>query len=345
MELKAFLREVTLQRGLPGDERPVAEWVAGRFSEYCDEVRVDAMHSVVGRIRGEGPRLAFVAHLDEIGLMVTNIEEDGSLRLGQVGGIDPRILPGMRLTVFGRETLPGIVGAKAPHLLSEAERGKAQKLEDLYVDLGLPAARVKELVRVGDQMQLEHRFTELKNERVASKTLDDRCCVAILYRAMQMLKDLRPQADLYFIASSQEEVGGRGAMTSAFHTEPDMAMVLDVGFAHQPGCDRETTRNPDAPLVTVGPYLNPVLTGKLEGIAKKIKVGLQKEVANRGTGTDTDEVSASRSGVPSVLIGVPVKNMHTAVEVLDLEALDEAARLVAHFAAAAQASWEEELWN
>lgn len=345
MEIKAFLQEVTTRRGLPGDEGPVAQWVAERFSEYCDEVKVDAMHSVVGRIKGEGPRLAFVAHLDEVGLMVTNIEEDGSLRLGQVGGIDPRILPGMRLKVFGLETLPGIVGAKAPHLLSQEERSKAQTLGDMYVDLGLAPDKVKELVRVGDQVQLEQRFVDLKNGRVASKTLDDRCCVAILYRAMQLLEGLKHQADLYFIASSQEEVGGRGAMTSAFHTEPDMAMVLDVGFAHQPGCDREVTRNLDAPLNTVGPYLNPVLTKKLEDIAKQIKVSLQKEVAPRGTGTDTDEVSASRSGVPSVLIGVPVRNMHTAVEVLDLSALEEAARLVAHFAAAARTAWEEELWN
>ena len=213
------------------------------------------------------------------------------------------------------------------------------------MDLGLPAEQVKALVSIGDQVQLEHRFTELKNGRVAAKSLDDRCCVAILYRAMEHLKGLRHQADLYFIASSQEEVGGRGAMTAAFHTEPDMAMVLDVGFAHQPGCDRDETRKLDAPLVTVGPYLNPVLTKKLEEIAREIKVELQKEVAHRGTGTDTDEVAASRSGVPSVLIGLPVRNMHTTVELLDLAALEEAARLVAHFAARACAAWEEELWN
>ncbi len=345
MEIKAFLQEITRKRGLSGDEGPVAHWVAERFQEYCDEVKMDKMSSVVGRIKGEGPKLAFVAHLDEIGLMVIKVEDDGSLRLGQVGGVDPRILPGMRLTVFGKERLPGIVGAKAPHLLSAEERNKAHKLSDLYVDLGLPAEQVKALVSIGDQVQLEHRFTELKNGRVAAKSLDDRCCVAILYRAMEHLKGLRHQADLYFIASSQEEVGGRGAMTAAFHTEPDMAMVLDVGFAHQPGCDRDETRKMDAPLVTVGPYLNPVLTKKLEEIAREIKVELQKEVAHRGTGTDTDEVAASRSGVPSVLIGLPVRNMHTTVELLDLAALEEAARLVAHFAARACAAWEEELWN
>ncbi len=345
MEIKAFLREVTVKRGLSGDEGPAAQWVAERFADYCDEVKIDAMHSVVGRIRGDGPKLAFVAHLDEVGLMVVKIEEDGCLRVGEVGGVDPRILPGMRLTVFGKEILPGIVGAKAPHLLSAAERDKAQKLEDIYVDLGLPADKVKALVRVGDQVQLEHRFTELKNDRVSSKTLDDRCCVAILYRAMQILKGLKHQADLYFIASSQEEVGGCGAMTSAFHTEPDMAMVLDVGFAHQPGCDREHTLDIGKPLITKGPYLNPVLTRKLEEVAGRVKVEVQKEVANRGTGTDTDAVAASRAGVPCVLIGIPVKNMHTAVEVLDMNALEEAARLVAHFAAACEASWEEELWN
>ncbi|MGI6694730.1 MAG: M20/M25/M40 family metallo-hydrolase [Christensenellales bacterium] len=345
MEIKAFLREVTAKRGLSGDERPVAQWVAERFKEHCDEVKIDAMNSVVGRIKGEGPRLAFVAHLDEVGLMVIKIEEDGCLRLGQVGGIDPRILPGMRLTVYGKETLPGIVGAKAPHLLSADEKNKALKLTDIYVDLALPVEKVRELVRVGDQVQLEHRFTELKNDRVSSKTLDDRCCVAILYRAMELLQGLKHQADLYFIASSQEEVSSLGAMTSAFNTEPDMAMILDVGFAHQPGCDREHTQGIDKPLVTVGPYLNPVLTKKLEEVAKRINVELQKEVSPRGTGTDTDAVAASRAGVPCVLIGIPVKNMHTAVEVLDLNTLEEAARLVAHFAAACEDSWEEELWN
>ena len=209
MQTEDFLREVTAVRGLSGDEGPVAAFVADAFRPLCDEVRIDAMNNVIARSRGSGPRVVFCAHMDEIGLMVVKVEEDGSLRLGSVGGVDPRILPGQRVTVFGARPLPGVIGAKAPHLLSEEERRKNYRREDLYADVGFPPAKVRELVQVGDQVQLEHRFTRLQNGRVAVKTCDDRACVAMMLEAARLLTGMKHEADLYFLAACQEEVGSR----------------------------------------------------------------------------------------------------------------------------------------
>ena len=142
MHTEDFLQEITRIRGLSGDEGLVSEYVSAQFAPFADEVRTDSLYSVIAHKKGKGPKVAFFAHIDEIGLMVVRIEDDGCLRLGNVGGVDPRILPGQRVTVCGREALPGVIGAKAPHLLSDEERKKNYRREDLYVDLGFPAEKV-----------------------------------------------------------------------------------------------------------------------------------------------------------------------------------------------------------
>ena len=235
MRTEDFLRQVTALPGLSGNEGEVARFIAKAFRPYCDEVTIDPLNSVIGHIMGNGPKVMLCAHLDEIGLMVSDIEKDGSLRMRSVGGVDPRILPGMRVTVYGRERLMGVIGAKAPHLLSAADREKNYAREDLYVDLGMSAQRVRDLVQIGDCIALEGGFTKLLNDRYASKTIDDRGCVAVLLRTMEALQRIDTQADLYFVASCQEEVGSIGAMTSAYGIYPDFAVALDVNHAKTPG--------------------------------------------------------------------------------------------------------------
>lgn len=345
MKTVDFLREITRLRGLSGDEGIVSAFVAKQFEPYCDEVTVDVMHNVIARKKGPGKKVMFAAHLDEIGLMVVKIEDDGSIRMGQVGGVDPRILPGQRVTVFGREPLLGIIGAKAPHLLSEAERGKNYNREDLHVDLGLPVKRVKELVQIGDQIQLEHRFTELKNNRIAVKTCDDRACVAMMFDALKRLQNIRHDADLYFVATAQEEVGSRGARTSAFALEPDYAVALDVCHADTPGAPQGRTMKLNSLVASMGPYLHPVLRGKLMDVAKENNITLQTAVVPRYTSTDADDIGAARDGIPTVLLELPLKYMHTTVELLDGNLLGEGGRLLAQFAAAVKEDWEDELWT
>ena len=345
MQTEQFLREATAIPGLSGNEEAVANYVAEQFRPYCDEVRVDALYSVIGRIRGRGPKVMLCAHLDEIGLIVSRIEKDGALRMGSVGGVDPRILPGMRVTVYGRETLAGVVGAKAPHLLSKADKKKNYGWDDLYIDLGMDGERVRALVNVGDCVQLERGFTPLLNGRFATKTADDRACVAILLRTMQRLQKTDTTADLYFVASSQEEVGSYGATTSAFGIDPDFAVALDVTHARTPGAPELETFKIESPTIAKGPFLHPFLRKKLEEAAKAERVEFQEEIVPRYTWTDADDIEIVRSGVPAALLSLPVRYMHTAVETFDMNALEETARLLAAFCANVDDTWRDALWT
>nr|SIP63193.1 Deblocking aminopeptidase (EC 3.4.11.-) [uncultured bacterium] len=345
MQTEEFLKKAASIPGLSGHEQAVAQFIADAFRPFCDEVRVDQLNSVIGHIKGQGPRVMICAHLDEIGLMVSRIEKNGALRICSVGGVDPRILPGMRVTVYGREPLPGVIGAKAPHLLTAAERRKNYKEEDLYVDLGMSAEHVQEMTAIGDCIALEGGYTELLNGRRAGKTMDDRSCVAILLRAMEMLQRVDTCADLYFVASCQEEVGGYGAMTTAFGIEPDFGVVLDVTHAKTPGTPEDEAFDLDAPTAAKGPYINPFLSEKLCGVARENNIRLQDEIVPRYTYTDLDDVEIVRGGVPSVLISLPLRYMHTSVETLDLHALNECARLLAAFCAAVEPSWRDALWT
>jgi endoglucanase len=259
--------------------------------------------------------------------------------------VDPRILPGQRVTVFGVKTLRGVVGAKPPHLLTAGDRKKNYQREELYVDVGFPPDKVREWVRLGDQVQLEHRYVELLNGRAAVKTCDDRACVAAMYHALKMLEGQPHAADLYFVASSQEEVGGRGAGTGAFALEPDFAVALDVCHADTPGAPQGETLKIDFPAVGMGPYLHPVLREKLLEVAREHNVQVQHEVMPRSTGTDADKIGVSRGGVPTALLELPLKYMHTTVETLDTGSLKECGRLLARFAAAVSPAWEDELWT
>ncbi len=345
MQLEEFLRTACALPGLTGNELAVAEHVAAAFRPYADEVKIDRLNNVFAHIRGEGPKVLFCAHLDEIGLMVVKIEEDGTLRMGNVGGVDPRILPGMRVTVWGREKLLGVIGAKAPHLLSEEDRARNYKREDLYIDLGMSADKVRSLVQVGDLVALEARFVRLQNGRVATKTADDRACVAMLLGAMQRLQGLKARADLYFAATCQEEIGSYGAAMAAFGVEPDYAVALDVCHARTPGAPELRTKKLDSLSASMGPFIHPMLRRKLMEVAKENNIEVQTSVVPRATSTDADSINIQRGGVPTVLLELPLKYMHTTVELIDLHTLEEGARLLAHFAAAVSPEWEDELWS
>lgn len=350
MDVKKVLAEATATLGVSGHEADVAAYFAEQFRPLVDEVQVDAMYNVIAHKKGNGPRIMLCAHLDEIGLMVTKIEEDGSVRIGSVGGVDPRILPGSRVWVHGRHAdgsrakLFGTVGALPPHLMSAEDRANNYKMDKLHVDLGMSGDRVRELVHVGDLVTFNAPFTELANQQVAAKSLDDRACVAILLRAAERLQRLVCDADVYFVCSSQEEVGGKGAMTSSFGIDPDCAVVLDVDFALTPGCGPDVACPLDAMVVTHGPYIQPKLNQRLIDCARAHNVKLTQTVAGRSTGTDADDISISRAGIPTVLLSLPEKYMHTSVETISLDTLEEGARLLAHFVSELDAGWEEDLW-
>ncbi len=344
MDIQKVLAQSAALLGPSGQEMQVADYFARQFRPFVDEVTVDAMFNVIAHKKGTGPRVMLCAHMDEIGMMVTRIEEDGAIRLGNVGGVDPRILPASRVWVHGREKLFGTVGALPPHLLTAEERQKNYTADNLFVDVGLPGDRVKELVHIGDLVTFNVPFTELLNGQVASKTMDDRACVSILLLAAERLARLHCDADVFFVGSTQEEVGSRGAMTAAFAIDPDLAVALDVDHATIPGSKPDTTVDGDCLCVSVGPYLQPRLVDRLMACAREHHVKLQTAVSARYTYTDADDVSLSRAGVPTVLLSLPLKYMHTSVETIDLQAMQEGGRLIAHFLSELDAGWEDDLW-
>lgn len=346
MTAEEFLRQVTAIPGVTGNERPAAEYIAEAFRPYADEVRITPLNSVIAHKKGPGPKVMICAHLDEIGMMVSKIEEDGCLRLQRVGGVDPRVLPGMRVRVCAQEgVLLGVVGATPPHLLREAERKSNYTFDNLFVDLGMDADQVRRRVRVGDTVCFEARYAALRNGRIATKTADDRACVAIMLEAAKRLQSLRHGADLYFVATCQEEIGSYGALTAGFEVNPDYGVAFDVCHAHTPGAPANSTSSIDSLVASKGPYIQPFLVKKLEEAAKNNGIGLQIAIDNRDTATDADELGTVRAGVPTVLLSLPIKYMHTNVETLDLHALTEGARLLAHYLADVSAGWEEQLWT
>lgn len=346
MKTDEFLRQVTALPGVTGNERAAAEFIAKAFESFVDEVEITPLNSVIAHKKGRGPKVMICAHLDEIGMMVSKIEKDGCLRMQSVGGVDPRVLPGMRVKVYGKdEVLMGVVGATPPHLMKEADRKNNYTFETLFVDLGLPACEVEKKVRIGDNVCFESRYVELKNGRVSSKTVDDRGCVAIMLRAAQRLQKMHHDADLYFVATCQEEIGSYGAMTAGFQVDPDFGVAFDVCHAETPGAPRQYTNKIDSLVTSKGPFLHPYLVKKLEECARENNVQLQVSIDPRWTATDADDLSLVRNGVPTVLLSLPLKYMHTNVETFDMHALEEGGRLLAHYLSAMDASWEEELWN
>ena len=346
MKTEDFLREVTALPGVTGNERAAADYIAQAFQPYVDEVRVTSLNCVVAHKKGPGPKVLVCAHLDEIGMMVSRIEEDGSLRLQSVGGVDPRVLPGMRVRVYARDQmLLGVVGATPPHLLREADRKNNYTWETLYVDLGMSPEQVRSRVRPGDTVCFEARYVELKNGRVATKTADDRACVAIMLAAAERLTGMRHEADVYFVATCQEEIGSYGALVSGFDLAPDFGVAFDVCHADTPGAPRNSTSKITSLVTSKGPFLNPFLVKKLEETAKDNGIELQVAVDPRYTATDADDLSITRAGVPTALLSLPIKYMHTNVETLDMRALTEGARLLALYLAQMERSWEDELWN
>ena len=346
MKLDGFLRTVTALPGVTGNERVAAEYIAEAFRPFVDEVQITPLNCVIAHKKGPGPKVMICAHLDEIGMMVAKIEKDGALRLQRVGGVDPRVLPGMRVRVYAKDgVLTGVVGHKPAHLQTPAEKDGNYTFDTLFVDLGLPADEVKKLVRVGDSVCFEARYVELMNGQVACKTADDRGCVAIMLGAAERLVRMRHEADLYFVATCQEEIGSYGAMTAGFEVYPDFGVAFDVCHATTPGAPPLSTSKPESLVASKGPFLHPYLESKLEEAAKENGVELQTAIDASDTATDADELALVRDGVPTVLLSLPLKYMHTNVETFDMHALTEGARLLAEYLASVQKSWEEALWN
>jgi putative aminopeptidase FrvX len=344
MEIKEFLTELIAVPGISGYEKCVAQLISQAFNPYCHDVKTDSFYNVYGQKmgNGHGPKIMIAAHMDEIGLMVTDIDEKGFIRFTNIGGVDPRILLAQEVEVHGKENIFGVIGAKPPHLQRRGEASRATEIKDMAIDVGLPFDNVKELVSIGDIITFRSPLTPLKGQFISGKSLDDRAGVAVLLEAMKELDDLRFSADVYFVATVQEEVGVRGATISAYQLAPDIGIAIDVTHGDTPDAAKDDTFAMDkGPVIGIGPNMHPRLTQKLMDIGTEYGIDYMTEVAPGPTGTDARSIQISRCGVPTVLLEIPLRYMHTTVETLNLNNIKQAARLLARFIASLKEDWEE----
>jgi putative aminopeptidase FrvX len=333
---KSTLIELLESHGGPGFEEAVAAKCVEAFREYTDDVHIDKMGNVIAVVRGEGegphPKILLSAHIDEIALVVTKIEKGGFLRVWQAGGFDPRTLVGQEVVVHGKQTLRGIVGSKPPHLTSPEERSKAAPLEDLFIDVAMPEERVRELVNVGDRVTLHRETMELLNNRISGKALDNRTSVAVILECLRLLKPLRHVADVYAVASVQEEVGVRGATTVGYGVNPDIGIAIDVTFADMPGQDPDFRyKIGGGPAITMGPNIHPKVFKGLRDTAVEHHIPYQIELSQGPTGTDARAFQITREGIACGLVGIAIRYMHCSVETGSYDDIVETGRLLAHY--------------
>jgi putative aminopeptidase FrvX len=338
-----FLHRLLTATGPSGHETAPAQVWRDGCAAFSEHVSGDLVGSSVARVPGtaDGPTLVIVGHIDEIGLHISHIDDEGQLRFGQVGGWDPLVLVGQRVRLLTRDgPLPGVIGRKPIHLLKEDDRKQAPELKDLHIDIGAKDGdEARRLVRIGDVAVVDVEPVEYPNDRVVSRALDNRVgCYVAAEAARLVAEQGGAPGDVLALAVAQEETSFAGSRTSAFAIEPDLAIVVDVTFAtDQPGIELgPMTKHPlgSGPVIARGTTLHPKLFDLLHDAAERDQIPFTLESLGRGTGTDADAIHLSRSGVPTGLVSVPLRYMHSPVEMVAVDDIAGAARLIAAFAMA-----------
>lgn len=334
MNTSEYLKILDSKFGVSGNENAIRSSVKELFSRFCDEVSTDTLGNVIGIKKGKkssAPSLMIEAHMDELGFMVSSITEEGSIKFVTIGGFDPKVLPGTEVTVWGKEKLFGVIGAKPPHLITD--RSKAPKLNELCVDVGFPKEITNSLVSVGDIITINTSYTELSGSVVAARCIDDRGGLAVIMKTLELLSGFELDNDIIAVATVQEEVGLRGARTAATHIQPGSAIAIDVCHGTSPGVSEDAFPCGKGPVLTMGPNLHSKMTRKLTELSKRDKIDIQLEVCSGDTGTDAWEIQVAGAGIPTALLSIPVRYMHANYEIADSQDMESAAKLIASFAA------------
>ncbi|MFP3898448.1 MAG: M42 family metallopeptidase [Dehalococcoidia bacterium] len=330
-----LLKRLSEAPGIPGREEAIRTIVKEALDTHVDEITVDRLGNVIAHKKGGGPKVAVAAHMDEIGFLVSHLDEEtGFLRIDPVGGFDPRTLIAQRVMVHARGGATyGLIGIKPVHVLTDEERKKAPEMKNLFVDIGLSGKEAKEQVCVGDPVTLVQRFDDL-GKLVTGKALDDRLGVYVAIEAAKRLA--KHEADIYFVATVQEEVGLRGARTSAFAVAPDIGVALDTTIACDiPGIEahEQITRLGKGVAIKVkdsASISHPGLVQFLVSLAKERKIQYQLEILPRG-GTDAGAIQPAREGAAVVTISIPTRYVHTVVEAAHRDDIEAAINLLVGF--------------
>ncbi len=333
MNTKELLSKLTEPAGVSGCECYAAKIAAELLQPY-GEAKYDPDSGCVYFKRrhwnDEKPTILLDAHIDEVGMIVTYITDDGFLKVAPCGSPDARCLLAQQVTVYGKEKLFGFVTSIPPHL--ENDNTKAAAFDEIYIDLGMSGERAKTLVSLGDRVLIENKLETLSGSKVTSKALDDRSGVASIILALEILKDKSTDANIAVLLSSQEEIGERGANMGAYNINPDIAIAIDVSFAktHYESAESLGIMGM-GPMIGLAPSLSRKMSEDLIMLAESNGIPYQLEVMEGKTGTNADVIGVTRGGIPSVTVSIPEKHMHTPVEIVDINDVESTAKLLAKY--------------
>ncbi len=333
-----FLKRLIQTPSPSGYEVSIQKIIQEELSEICEEVRRDVLGNVIGVINKEGkPRIMLAGHCDEIGLMVKYISEEGFIYFTPIGGVDPHILPGRKVYIHtGKGRVTGVIGRKPIHLLEEEEKKKIEKIEKMWIDIGAKSKEeASERVSIGDPITFAEELENLTEDILAGRGFDDRIGAFLMVEIMRELAEEKISASLFGVSTVQEEVGLRGARPSTYAIHPDIGICLEVGFATDyPEVNKKKLGEyflGEGPLLSRGPNINPVLFELLTQVAKEEGIKIQVVGEPRGTGTDANVMQLSREGVATCLVSIPLRYMHTPVELLSLKDVENTLKLITSF--------------
>ena len=335
-ESLTYLKKLLSTPSPSGFETKIQKVCKAYVSPYVDEVYKD-VHGNQFAVRNPNGKLRVMlaGHVDEIALMVNHIDAKGFLGFLPIGGVDPSVLDGQRVQVHTEKgDVTGVIGRRAIHLTEVADRGKPMQMHQLWIDIGAKDKKdAQKSVAIGDPATIDVGYIELKNGRVVARAMDDRIGAWVITEAMRLIAKKKIDCAVYCVTTVQEEIGLRGATTSAFGCDPHVGVAVDVSHAtDHPDVDAKRYGEFEldgGPILHRGPNMNPILAKQLVNVAKKKKMAYQMEAAPRGTGTDANAMQLSRGGVATALIGVPSRYMHSPVEMVSLKDAEQCAQLIA----------------
>ncbi len=334
-DIVPFLKSLLSAPGLSGHEMPVRQLIADAWRPLSDELTVSKLGSLHALRRGTDtePRrsILLAAHMDAIGLIATR-QEGEFLHIFRIGGVDPRVLPGQPVTVHGRQDLPGVVVQPPPRLLPSKYNEDPVPLEYLLVDTGLTAEELSHLVRPGDLISFATQPMDMNGGALAGHSLDNRASVAVLTVCLELLQGMRQHWDVWAVATAQEEETLGGAFTSAFQIRPSIAVAVDVTFGTSPGSPSyKTSPLGEGPTLGWGPNIHPALYEAFKDLAERLEIPYHTEVMPSNSGTDAIAMQITAEGIPSMVTSIPLRYMHTPVEMVAVKDIQRLGRLLAEF--------------
>ena len=326
------LKNLCIADGVSGFEYNISNIILEYFKKLTDEAYIDKMGNIIGIKRAKSfsaKKIMIDAHYDEIGLIVTGVHDDGFLSVSNLGGVDKKLCLSSEVTVYGKNPLYGVIATKPPHLTTDEEMKKPVDIKDFVVDIGFDGCKAKELVSVGDMVSFNSQIYDMPNGLVCGKALDDRAGVACIISLLEFIKNKKLDVELYVVASVSEEVGCRGAKTAAYGIEADECVILDVTFAKTHDykkCDAFELGG--GPVLGYCPVTNKKMFNSFKNICEKNKIDYQTEVSSGYSGTDTGVIFKTKNGVKCINISIPQRYMHSQIEVVSVDDIENIAKLI-----------------